>query len=294
MFREIEPEIVDLTPEFAKRVSNMPRFRGDRDRDSAKGKRHIADLSADLQCGAFYTPVWSIVKYDSQWWRIDGGHSSKMLTDANCGFPTGKKAFLRKFVAESAQDLAELFSRFDRNLSVRTALENLKAHASTHDDLDPVKISNLGRAVDGIACALTCCGEGAERMTEDERVRLTHHYRDFILFAQKFVCNRYLQRSPVAAVIFLTFEKDEAAAGVFWTHVRDEDHPDRMHPSRRLASFLREACIGKEKVAGSANSKLAWSRRAFYVKCIHAWNAFRGGHLTDLKYYENSPIPEIR
>jgi hypothetical protein len=36
------------------------------------------------------------------------------------------------------------------------------------------------------------------------------------------------------------------------------------------------------------------SDREFYVKCLHAWNAWRRGEETSMPYYPDKPAPAIR
>jgi hypothetical protein len=30
-----------------------------------------------------------------------------------------------------------------------------------------------------------------------------------------------------------------------------------------------------------------------YVKCLHAWNAWRRGEATSLQYYAKAPLPDV-
>lgn len=295
MIREQVPQLVPLTQAYAKHFSELPHLRGDRDRASRQGIARMQFLENEHVEGMFYTPVWSVARLGRLVYRIDGGHSSLMLANFAGPFPAGIMVFLRQFEVDSLGDLAELFSRFDRTESVRTKQDNLKAHAGIHDELTEVRKTNLDTAISGIACGLTNCGE-EEKMSEADQIRLVHHYREFILFAHKLLAKRQLKRRPVAGALFLSYEIDPAHALNFWTLVVSEEHPDRSHPTRQLAAFLRDNDLNEkaEEKALTSRQNNTWTSRAFFVKCICAWNHYCNGTTSEvLKYYKNSPIPRM-
>ena len=69
--------------------------------------------------------------------------------------------------------------------------------------------------------------------------------------------------------------------------------PDISHKaSQKLRNYLMDTVTGRgQSFNGSARSDIS-SNREVYVKCIHAWNAYRRGKNTDLKYHAQSPIPK--
>ncbi len=62
-------------------------------------------------------------------------------------------------------------------------------------------------------------------------------------------------------------------------------------PDRKLARYL--LTVGVHVGGGTHKIKTA-SQREVYVKCIHAWNAWRKEESTDMKYYVDKEIPAIR
>ena len=49
--------------------------------------------------------------------------------------------------------------------------------------------------------------------------------------------------------------------------------------------------VGK---GGGSNKIKAAPDREFYVKCIHAWNAWRRNETTNLNYYADADVPAIK
>lgn len=285
MYVEKRVDTLQLTPELARQVSAMPTFVGDRDRESPKGRKRIAWLKSLADRGYFFSPCWSTVDYDGDTYRIDGGHSSAALTELNGTFPSGLVAVIRRFECDSPESLADLFSQFDNRRSLRTIMDKVKAHKSIESELDDIAPTYVGRAADGIAYCLSGCGEEAPRLDEDARISLIHTHGDFIQWARAYIGHRFLRRVGVVAAIYATYSVAPGPATEFWTLVRDESAPNRLDATRTLAKFLTES-HGDHRRGGAAVPT-----RGFYVKSIHAWNAWRKGRTTMLKYHPKSPLP---
>jgi len=142
----------------------------------------------------------------------------------------------------------------------------------------------------------------ASKHTASERASLLIRHVDFVCWfndichggnannGQSLFC-----RGPIAAALYATFEKDPEAAAKFWTSVRDETGKDPSSPERMLPRFLLKSSIGLARAAkgGDGKGKQNAGRREMYVKCIHAWNAWRRGAKTDLKYYHDAKLPAV-
>jgi len=187
--------------------------------------------------------------------------------------------------------VANLFSTFDSYHSVRSMGDLINAHSSVYPNVEDLPATNVARALAGITTHLND-GE-VRRVDRDQRVSLIHSERNrrFCVWANDFVKARYFSRSGVIGAMYATWLKDELEATVFWSAVRDETDHDPQAPSRTLSRFLRENTTNLSRGAWSAASK-QWTPRAFYVKCLHAWNAYRSGGTTSLKYHEQSGIPK--
>lgn len=63
-------------------------------------------------------------------------------------------------------------------------------------------------------------------------------------------------------------------------------------PSGTVPEGFHEKNRSRERV-GAAIAKKRPDIREVYVRCIHAWNAFRRGDATALRYYKNAPLPKF-
>lgn len=280
MWKELDPAIYDLTPEAASQHFHLPTFVGDRDHSTKRGKLHTAWLTSKLEDGKFMSPHWAIAELDGKVYRVDGGHSSAALYAWKGEFPVGKKINMRRFICETADDFADLYSQFDPKNSLRTFMDKLRAHMAVDSGLQNVTRTACKNAVKGISFYESHCGE-EERLDEDEQIGLAHSEGEFIKWCQQFIGRRHLQTASVVAAIYATWKVDPAASNIFWSHVRDEDHPNNKDATRTICTFLR---------VGAKEEK--FKSRAYYAKCIHAWNAWLDGSKTDLKYFPRKPLPK--
>jgi hypothetical protein len=142
-----------LTQAQARWHSGLPTYGGDRDRESARGRQHIAWLYSRLRSGLFHSPVWATVEFDGVEYRADGGHSSLMLSElSQSEFPAGVRACVRRFSCDAFGELATLFDQIDPRRSARTAVDQINAHkAVAAEDLQTISATKLGRLLGGIA-----------------------------------------------------------------------------------------------------------------------------------------------
>jgi hypothetical protein len=289
MHRKIgDPEVIPLTRKLAVEFSQLPTFKGDRQRDTVAGKARIAWLERLLADGKFYTPKWATVKLNGVLYRVNGGHSSLML--ANCPeeiFPADMKVVIDRFECDTRHDLADLFDQFDPRRSIRSASEKINAHKGVHNDLDETSPTDINKCISGIAFYLTDDG-ASKRLDEEERMGLIHEYREFIIWASQFTGRRHLGFVGLVAAMFATYNKSKKAADAFWKQVANEDHPDAKNASRVLAMFLRDSVA----MFKPNSREPKWPPRAYYVKSLHAWNAWRRDEVTSLSYYPNAPWPK--
>lgn len=279
MIEHISTSVKPLTKELAREVSKMPGYKGER--PLRRGR--VEFLRSRLDEGFFYPPRWSFVRIGDTTYRANGQHSSFMLSESDGNFPKSLNVIIDEFNASSLLDVADLFGQFDNRKCTRTPMELVNAHARVHGELDQMSPTRLAASVAGIAYGMC---DGRVGIGDAEwRARLTHQHTRFILWADEFLATRFMSRAPVVGAMFRTYGIDQADALVFWHYVRDENHPDRRHASRMLADFLRDNQIGE--------GKSFWGARAFYVKAIHGWNAYRRKATTNLKYTALAGIPTI-
>lgn len=260
--------LVPLTTELVEEIVTMPVFKGER----PLKKSRIEFLRARFDDGYFYSPRFAIAKLHGKNYRLNGQHSSNMLLERNGEFPEGRTAVIDTFTCEDEMDLAECFGLFDPTKSNRTRSEIANAHGRVHDELDEVSMTNLCGIVSGLAYGLDECRSNCSGLSAEDSARLVHDNVQFVLWANPFFNNKFLARAGVIGAMFQTYVLDSDDATIFWRWVSKEDHPNVCHASRVLARFLRE---NKTMGGKSETRSHRWPMKAFYVKCIRAWNAYR-------------------
>lgn len=289
MSREIKSYTVPLTPQLASEFATLPKLHGER---PIRRDRRLR-LEAAIQNGTFHSPNWRVAWIGGVKYRIDGQASSTILSESNGSFPRNLMAHITEFECDSELDAAELFSQFDAPWSARTSGEVTGAHAGIHPELRDMARRRIEVCVAGIWAAMSEGGDRSKKTTSDDRARLVHDYKEFIIWAQEFSAVRILERSASMAIIFKSWRLNREAAADFWGLVRDNSHPDVGNPSRRLHDVLTECTLRNPGPNMQVNRNFKWGHRAIMAKCVHAWNAWRRGVKTDLKYYAESAMPEL-
>lgn len=284
MIKFLGTSVRPLTPELAKEFATMDSFAGER---SLK-KRRLNFLKGKLDNGLFYSPKWAVARLNGKRFRVNGQHSSLMLAESNGSFPHGMEVTIDEFELDDDHDLAKLFSQFDAPTSSRNAIDIAGAHGRIHSSLAEFTAAALRVCTAGIAYAMSHHKETPVSVKEpDEQAALIHENLDFVAFAKPFVNKIEFKRQPVMAAMFITFRKSPEDAKRFWDYVDSESHPDNTNPTRVFAKFIRTEALKSKR------NLVSLEGRAFFVKSIHAWNAFRKGNRTDMKYFPDSDLPDV-
>lgn len=279
---EYKTETVPLTLEIAKHYSRMATLKGDRDPDTGKGKNRVAWLYEALISGMFHSPIWSTVQIGSEKgkkYRVDGGHSSVMLTQAGSYFPENMSVTIRHFRAPDIDTAIHLYEQFNRKHSTRTTTDLIKNRAAYVDLLDDINPTNINHIIAGIACHIRLWNPNAEI----EKLDFIRPHSEFIKWASQFAGNHKMRKPSVLGAAFSTWVKNRSAAEIFWPMVNEETGKTPDCPTRVLAKFLQNICIDKT---------IRWTTHSIYVKCHHAWNAWRDEKTTNLKYHKKYALPE--
>lgn len=288
MFTQIKKYDQIITTEFAMEVATHPRWKGERDLKRSR----IDMLRGELNAGRFYSPTWVFAWLNGVKLRVNGQHSSTMLAECGEKLPRGIVVTVLEFLCQNENDVADLFSTFDRPESARNITEILNSHASIHDDLCSVSARSIKKCTAGIITALRLTKRLQGSPTRDDRARLVHSHREFIAWGGKLVGSRMIDRDAVSAAIYLTYEKSPQSAMKFWSMVLDGSATSNKHPSRLLQVMLLNIKTSAER---GTNRTSKWPTRAIVAKCIHAWNAFCDGRdISDLKYYADADFPDIK
>jgi hypothetical protein len=98
-----------------------------------------------------------------------------------------------------------------------------------------------------------------------------------------------LNRSAVVAAMSRTFRRSQADADKFWKLVRDGTTANTRSVDRQLQRFLMTHSIGYGR--GAATAKKTAGHKELFARCVTAWNLWRKGETTEIRYYADKKIP---
>ena len=287
-------EIVPLTMELAKHYNRMNTLKGDRDPDSYLGIKRQGYLFGQLKAGLFHSPEWAycillaIRKNQKQKiFRINGGNSSRMLVNSGSYFPKDLKAIVIVFEAKTMDEILDLYEQWDNVISVRTERDIINSRIKYIEGLNDITPTIVKYSAKGIACHLKL----RNPKEKFDPIELIRPYAHFVKWSSNFINDRKLKRPGVIGAMFNTYNFDIKDSIEFWSSVKNLSGPDLKYPPRTLGEFLKECIFTQGKYK---NSNQKWSQKAYYVKCLHAWNAWKKGNTTNLHYHDGSPLPEIK
>jgi hypothetical protein len=266
--------------------------------DRPLSERRLQVYERILKAGAFRPVVWaSATCYETNCtYRVNGKHTSILLSKLH---PLPEfYVTVERWVCDTLKDVGALYNTYDSNLASRTASDINQSFAATMPELRgmPYKLINLTVSA---AAFLKWDETTLRKVPAAERAKELLERGDFVRWlydtiqtttTNRYGLSRHLLRAPVVCAMMATYDRARHVAKEFWTAVRDESAPDRNDPTRALARFLVRAIMAGSNVKGD---KQAVGSREMYVKCLHAWNAYRAGESTTLAYHATAPIPKI-
>lgn len=275
--RRLAEEFRDATPAPGDRPISRPR---------------VARLRLLVASGQTLTFDWATAQCDDATYRVNGQHSSTVLAELE-EIPEHCYACVSRYSCDELEDVAELYSMFDSRASARTTRDINRTYAATCTDLDGV----ASRILDKIVAGLAYEKWGSNKVTPQDRAALALDNVDYALWVVDLIGARsegedarLLARAPVMAAMARTYSKSKRAATEFWTLVRDASGPDPKSPDRVLSRYLNRHSVN---YGGGARRGGSVDRREMFVKCLHAWNAWRQGSSTGLKYYPQAQTPKV-
>lgn len=228
-------------------------------------------------------------------YRINGKHTSTVFSGHED--LADLYAVVEHYEADTLEDVARLYGTFDSRTQVRNASEINRSFAGAMPELAPLNGRLLNAVVTGIAFEKWQQSYSAQQ-TAAERAEALFDHAPFALWVHGLLGvsrqHYHLNRSAVVAGMLATWKKARPESTVFWEAVRDETGAKPNLPDRALARFLRTMSVGFGAGARQPRSKRATGRE-FFVKSLHAWNAWRRGEmLAELKYFPAAGIPECQ
>lgn len=294
----IEQKLVPMSRKLTEEIASMEPVPGDRDE---KGWRvdHVAEK---MKAGMWHGCKWVVLKTpDGKRYRINGKHTSqaalRLWNDGHAGVMDDKARVEYQLWEGSLSEAPQLYLQFDAPESSRRPGDYIKCEIASSNGRYG-SVSN--RAVSVSVAALCFQTEGrSRRLTNDDRIRLLRANMPLVQFVEDTLGSKawrslgWLARAPVVAAMHATRTKHAIDAAEFWSVVRDGEGMNNTDPRKRVRDYLMTARQG----GGGGHNRVGVgsrtvSSRELYVKCIRAWNAWREGKTTDLKYYQRADAPE--
>ena len=270
-FTLLKSELLSVTSELAQRVAQMPGSATERPLDD----KRIDYLKGEVMAGQATVFHWAIaVRPDESERRINGQHSSHVLSKLDGDMPEGLMVNLSRYKVDDERDEILLFRKFDPKYSLRSKGDIAGAYQMMEVDLREVPRAAAKTAAEGIAWYLNR-KVGVPVPKGDEVYDLFHQaeYGPFIVWMGNVLTMKTpeLKKAPVVGAIFATWEKDPEAAREFWHAVSrgGEEFSDKA-PTTTLDRWLQETKTPKRRKSPITDTQL-------YQGCVFAWNAQRNG-----------------
>lgn len=220
-------------------------------------------------------------------YRVNGKHTSTLFSRME---PMPQLyVTVQSYECDTLDDVAKLYSTFDSKMQTRNANDIAMSFAGTVPELAILSRRLISHAVAGLAYR-EWQDESSGKQPQ-ERAELLLEHSQFVVWLDEFfrgtAAYAHLDRAPVIAAMLGSYAKSQARSIQFWTTVRDETGESPNMPDRKLAKFLLTKSLSG---TGTMPSRIV-TRREMYVKCIHAWNAWKKGETTDLKYFAQARVP---
>lgn len=269
-------------------------------RDRPLSEKRLQVYRRILKDGNFRPVTWASVwcKETNCLYRVNGKHTSVMLgtTEKLPEF----YVILERWQCDTLNDVAALYGTYDSNLSSRTSNDINMSFASAIPELRDMQPKYVNLTVS--AASFIRWEEGERyKVPAAERAEQLVERSDFCIWLRK-VCGsvdtksntapaKHILRSPVVCAMMATYDRSSTrgAATDFWTQVKTESAANRDDPTRVLARYLVRVVMGSSR----GSEKKVAGHREVYVKCLHAWNAWRNGEATSLNYHASANIPAL-
>ena len=279
--------------------------------DRPLSERRLQVYNILLSKGQFRPVTWAkaYCKETDGWCRVNGKHTSVLLS----GMPSLPEFYvtIEEYDCDTLEDVAKLYATFDSKMQSRSANDIYLSFAATVPELKGLPVRSITVSVAGMSLFADPMsmqgGSGSIRKQPADRAELLLEHSDFVVWLDSILRpddaaaaedngvrkkdrSKHLHRSAVVAALFGSWQKDKEAAADFWCAVRDGTSTVGK-PDRKLNQYLLTTILGRKSFG--SESKVA-SEREMFVRCIHAWNAWRRGEKSDLRYYPEAKVPEMK
>ena len=293
----VKPRTLRVTPALARLFAEMDAV----PRDRPLSERRLQVYQRLFARGQFRPVTWAkaVCKETGGTYRVNGKHTSILLS----GMKTLPEFFvtIEEYSCDTLDDVSRLYATFDSKTQSRTSRDINLSFAGTISELDEVSSNCIGQAVAGMSHHIW---QGRlSTTTAAERAELLLEHTAFVLWLSDlmnqdgaragYISAKRLGRQPVVGAMFATWQKDGPAATRFWREVRDETGKEPTAPDRVLSRYIRD--VNSKRGGGARWGTRHADNREQYVKCLHAWNAWRTGEKRmRLQYFPEAAVPDLR
>ncbi len=284
MFEIISRETRDVTPEDASRLLEYNTYKAQR----PLRKSHVAILAKVMKVGDFTTGNLAFAEDSSGVVRLmNGQHQLSAIVRS------GKTivAHIEHAKCPEYKDIAKYFSQFD--VGANRSISDI-----VRTEVDTVGVGWLkltGSILVGAISLVDAKGNyrNIDRsLTKHERARkIRYHIKDGNYLNELFTGNeaKFLRRTPVAAVILMTYKKFYPTSYDFWTGVKSGVNLGAKDPRLHIRNFLMTSVV----VGSAATVARRATDKEIIVRCIHAWNAYaRGEERSQVSsYHADAVVP---
>ncbi len=286
MLRHIDSCDLEVTKETVDDLlSRHQIFAGDRDEKQHRAK-HLAD---DMAHGKWipYLANITFVKYLGLSYRVNGQHILKALKQEIVPDDFILRVSALTYVAENIEDVKRLWICIDDRMGARRPPDITKCSQIG----TPLEGKNVGLVHRCISAIYSILMEGSKSLWDDIKKRrfAFEKYEYEILFIEDFMepfeRNSKYMRMPIIATVMKTFQVDEKLAREFWMPVFSGVGFEPNSPKKQLYDWLN---FGETK--STKSNQIA---KEIYTRCIRAWNAWRTGKSTNLRWEKDGDLPTI-
>jgi len=295
-----KPQTPRITKKLATEFATMLPAPGDRPLSPRRNDLYKAFIKAKM----FRSPEWAkaYCKETRKTYRVNGKHTSGVMAGwdpSEDGAYPELYATIATYECDTLSDVAELYATFDSKHTTRSTTDINWMFASSVPELAGINKHEIDRIVAGVNYNPSK-GTYADK-TAAERAEVLLTETDFVVWVSKNLLNgsekdsnakrKILTRSSVMYAIWQTYKVDKGDALRFWLAVRDETDPTNDTPARRLAKFLYTTTLYRQQTETARSAKKIVDIRGTGARAITAWNAFRKGETTELRYYPAAEFP---
>jgi len=284
----------EVTPGLVKRFYTMPPFPGDR----KLSKSRLRFLHKQFSKGEIHEFNWAVAHLDGKEYRLNGKHSSHVLTDDPTIIERYKCiAVISDYYPTTMGGMATAYNNIDSSECRRTSPELINSVASVNPDFCDCPTTLLSACVAGIAYAKFGRNYYGS-VNAHERPEFLDSEFVFSQFAVKMdrkvrgTKRQLIRKKPVMATLFLSWDKSRTDSEKFWSRVVTGVGTEDESPERCLREFLLAHNISHRKV----DSKGVEDETVFFLTCVAAWNYFRTGEKCKggkIKYDKKNLSPTI-